>query len=222
MDRLKTTYDGVKKCTLSDYPYVLEWNDDVVFPVFEHVYSNVLEQHAKMKSDYYSNNGNGRINLGFMDHYVILFYRFANSLWKNNMEFLAEAVYYSLRIRGSIDLFYKTEIGETFVPTHALGTAMDCHAKYGKGFKIYNGCHIGPSDIVGKDPRDWVHPEFGDYVTMLSHSKVFGKSKIGNNVILSTGCVVMDEDIPDNCVVIGQSPKLYFIPLSEGENVNTR
>ena len=129
------------------------------------------------------------------------------------MNDLADAIYYSSRIRGSIDLYYRAKIGRCFMPVHALGTVMDSHATYGEFFKIYDGCHIGPYSIVGKGPSEWKHPVFGDFVTMLGHSKVFGASTIGNNVVISAQTFIVNEEIPDNCIVSGSSPNLFFQKL---------
>ncbi len=206
-------YKGIKKCVLNDYPYDIEWKDDIIIPIFKKCYEVLLEQHSHINNSYYSNNENGIIRLEYLDHYVIICFRFAQKLFESGMVLQADAVYYSCRVRGAIDLFYTTKIGECFIPVHALGTIVDSHAKYGKYFKIYDSCHIGPFSIVGKDPKDWVHPVFGDFVTILGHSKVFGDTTVGNNVIISAGSLIINEEIPDNCVVSGSSPNLVFQKL---------
>ena len=206
----KTNYLALKKCVLNDYPYEIEWDDKIVTPIFEEVHDSILEQHANINEKYYSNNGKGTISLNYLDHYVILAYRLAHTLWKSGYSFLSDAIYYSMRVRGGIDLYYTTELGPYFMPAHSLGTCMDAHAKYGKLLQIYNGCHLGPYNIVGKDPKDWKHPILGDYVTMLSGSRIYGDSIIGNNVLLSVNTVVINEEIPDNCIVSGISPNLVF------------
>lgn len=206
----KENYTALRKCVIADYPYPLEWDDSLVLPIFEDVYDDLVEQHKHINNRYYSRDGEGLLLLNYIDHYVILCHRFANKLWKTGMSAYAEAVYYSLRNRGNIDLYYTTEIGPYFIPAHSLGTCMDSHATYGKLFRIYNGCHLGPYSIVGKEPSEWKHPVIGDYVTMLSGSRVYGNSKIGNNVIISVNTVVINEEIPDNCIVSGISPNLVF------------
>ncbi len=207
------TYAGLKKCVINDYPFTVEWNDDQVYGIFRKCYNVLIEEHSHINNSYYSDNNGGKLKLEYLDHYIILCFRFSNELKKNNMINMAEAVYYSLRVRGAVDIFYTSEIGRCFMPVHAMGTVMDSHAKYGEFFKIYDGCHIGPYSIVGKEPKDWEHPRFGDYVTMLAHSKVYGNSKIGNNVIIATETLIINEDIPDNCIVSGNSPHLFFQKL---------
>ena len=206
-------YYAIKKCVINDYPYSIEWDDSVVLGVFNSIYDDLIEQHAHIGNKYYSDGQNGLINLNFLDHYIILAHRLAHALWKNNLSLYAEAVYYSLRIRGSIDLYYTTEIDKFFMPTHSLGTVIDSHVRYGKLFKVYNGCHLGPYNIVGVDPKEWKHPVIGDFVTMLGGSKIFGDTIVGNNVIISVNTVLINEEIPDNCIVSGVSPNLVFQKL---------
>ncbi len=45
---------------------------------------------------------------------------------------------------------------------------------------------------------------------MYSNSKVLGRSHIGDYVTLSANAYVINEDIPDNCMVFGQSPNLII------------
>lgn len=212
----ETSYRGVKKCVINDYPFDVTWDDSLIYPLFENCYNSLLEDHSHINNSYYSNEQGGIIRLEYIDHYVILCYRLANKMWKTGYSALADAVYYSMRVRGSIDLYYRTEISRCFIVAHAIGTIMDSHAIYGQFFRIYNGCHIGPYSLYGKQPIEWIHPKFGDFVTMLGNSKVYGKTVIGNNVIISAQTLVINETIPDNCIVSGMSPNLFFMPLKPG------
>ena len=215
---MNSIYYAIKRSVLSDYPLDIEWDDNIIEGVFLTVYENVIEDHSHINNSYYSDGSGGRLILNYLDHYVIICFRFANRLYKLGMNQIADSIYYSMRVRGSIDLFYTSNIGECFMPVHALGTIMDSHAQYGKYFKIYDGCHIGPYSIVGKAPNEWIHPKFGDFVTMLAHSMVFGNSVIGNNVIVSAGTTIINEEIPDNCIVSGTSPNLIFQKLRINNN----
>ena len=47
---------------------------------------------------------------------------------------------------------------------------------------------------------------------MYGGSSIIGDCKIGNNVSLSAGTLVMGQDIPDNSVVFGHSPNLTIKP----------
>lgn len=213
MEILNREYSAFKKMVLNDYPYEMVIDDNELFPVFTHVYNNVCEQHSRINNKFFAKEGKGIIDFKFLDHYLIFCFRIANYIYKehDNIE-LAEAIYYSSRIRTSTDLYYTAEIGDYFIPGHSIGTVMDSRAKYGELFKIYNGVHIGPYNIQGVEPKDWKHPKFGNGVTMLAKASVYGDTEIGDNVIISAGALVVNEKIPSNCIVIGQSPKLYVLP----------
>ena len=217
-DIIARDYMALKKMITQDYPYEIILDDNFYY-IFFQIYRKILSEHSAIQNKFYSDNGQGIINLIYLDHYLILCYRLSNYLYKNNSLELANAIYYSSKLRCSTDLFYTTEIGPYFIPVHSLGTIIDSHATYGYLFKIYNEVHIGPYNIIGKDPSHWEHPVFGNGVTLLSKVSIFGKTIIGNNVIVSSGAVIINEIIPDDCIVIGQSPNLYFMPLKE-KNTN--
>lgn len=210
---LNKEYKAFKKLILNDYPYEIVIVDNELFPVFKEIHNNICEQHSRIDNKFFSNEGNGIIDFKYLDHYLIFCYRIANFIYEQfeNIE-LAEAIYYSSRVRTSTDLYYTAEIGQYFIPVHSLGTVMDSRASYGKLFKIYNGVHIGPYNIQGIEPKDWKHPRFGNGVTLLANSSVYGDTEIGDNVIISAWAIVVNEKIPSNCIVIGQSPKLYVLP----------
>lgn len=216
-EMFKREYSAFKKMVTNDFPYEIQINDIEVYHVFQEIYTKIKIQHSKIKNKFFSgNNKNGLLDFKFLDHYLIFCFRIANHIYKNyeNLE-LCEAIYYSSKIRTNTDLYYTTEIGDYFIPAHSLGTVMDSRAEYGKLFKIYNGVHIGPYNIQGVESKDWKHPKIGDGVTLLANSSVYGKTEIGNNVIVSVGAKIINEKIPNNCVVIGQSPNLFVIPIIE-------
>jgi serine acetyltransferase len=209
-------YNAFKKMIINDYPYEIGIDNDFFAPIFKKIYNELLVQHSHVNNKYYSDAHGGIISTSFLDHYLILCFRVANYLYKLNVSLeLAEAIYYSSRIRTSTDLFFTAEMGDYFIPVHSLGAVIDSRAKYGQLVKIYNGVHIGPYDILKLPPEQWKHPEIGNGVTLLANSGVFGNSIIGDNVVVAGRAVIINEIIPNNCIVIGQSPRLNVIPNTE-------
>jgi len=213
MEALENSYNGFRKMIIFDYPYEIEINDGELFPTFSLIYKDILNQHSKIKNKFFSKEGKGIIDFRYLDHYLIVCFRVANYIYKNmkNID-LAEAIYYSSKIRTSTDLYYTTEIGEYFMPCHSIGAVIDSRAQFGKLFKVYNGVHMGPHNINGIDPKEWKHPRFGNGVTLLANSSVYGDTVIEDNVIVSSNSLIINEKIPANCIVIGQSPSLYILP----------
>ena len=209
-------YKAFKKIVKSDCPYPISLDNGYFFNIFSKVYLETIEEHSHIANNYYSINGKGVLNLLFMDHYLILCHRLAHYIYKQQLDMdIADAIYYSARVRTSTDIFYRANIGKYFMPTHPLGSVIDSHSTYGEGFKLYNGVHIGPYDILEKDPLKWEHPKFGDGVILLAGSSVYGNTVIGDNVIVSAKSIIINEEIPSNCIVIGSSPRLMVKPNSQ-------
>jgi serine O-acetyltransferase len=208
-------YGFLAKLVTNDFPEDLAdcFEETSVVKLFKEVYNNVLTQHSRINNSYYSSAGKGIIDLSYLDHYLILCHRFAHALsGEINNRYLADAVYYSCRIRTSTDLFHRCEIGDYFMPVHPLGAVVGSRAKFGKAFKLFNGVHVGPYGIDGKPPSEWVHPVVGDGVTVYANSCIYGRTVVGNNVTISPGTTIINEEIPDNCVVFGASPDLKVMP----------
>lgn len=52
---------------------------------------------------------------------------------------------------------------------------------------------------------------------MYANSTILGKCDIGNHVILGAGTLIVNESVPDNCVVCGRTPNLKIIKKTEKE-----
>ncbi|MDO4466473.1 MAG: serine acetyltransferase [Bacillota bacterium] len=91
----------------------------------------------------------------------------------------------SIKIEGDID-------GGLYIPHNV---AIIGPRKAGKNLHIKPGVVIGQIS-GGKFPR------FGDNVLVGANATVIGDITIGNNVKIGAGAVV-NKDIPDNCVVVG-------------------
>ncbi|MEG2898635.1 MAG: transferase, partial [Eubacterium sp.] len=73
---------------------------------------------------------------------------------------------------------------------------------YSDYFFFYQGCTVGGNK--GK------YPTIGKNVTMFSNSSILGESYVGEHVVISTGTLIKDENIPDYSLVFGQSPELII------------
>ena len=112
-------------------------------------------------------------------------YRLSHLLYLNGNIYEAECVYYLNKIMHSVDWFYQIELPEHFLAEHPLGSVLG-KAKYSDYLFVYQGTTIGGNRNQGTI----YYPQ------------------IGNNVILSADSYVINENIPDNCIVFGQSPNI--------------
>lgn len=87
-----------------------------------------------------------------------------------------------------------------YIPHIEGGVIINCES-IGNNFEINSGC------VIGKGHTNMELPIIGHNVKMTVGSKIVGKVKIGNNVIVTPNSVVI-KDVPDNCVVAGVPTKI--------------
>lgn len=139
--------------------------------------------------------------------YMIFLYYLSHDIYKNaNLGQLCDKIYYLNKILHAVDLFYAVELPDQFGAEHPLGAVMG-RAKYNNGFFFYQGCTVGGTR---DKENNLYYPVFEENVHMYSNSSILGKCHIGKNVNIGAGCIVKNQDIPDNCTVFGQSPNLII------------
>jgi serine O-acetyltransferase len=151
---------------------------------------------------YYCKDGGVYFNPYHSGQYTIFLYFLSNSIFtETGNSILADKIYFLNKIFNSCDLFYEVELPEKFELDHPIGAVMG-RANYGNHFNFSHGCTVGGNNDL--------YPTIGENVSMMSDSKIVGKSIIGNNVIIAANSYVKDQDVPDNVIVFGSSPNLIF------------
>lgn len=85
---------------------------------------------------------------------------------------------------------------------HGLhGIFISRYAKIGRDCWLYQNVTIGEVDRVA--------PEIGDCCLIGAGAVIVGGVKIGDNVKIGAGAVV-STDVPDNCTVVAQPPRVIF------------
>lgn len=139
-------------------------------------------------------------------------YRLSHALYLNKMILAANQVYYLNKVLHSNDWFYEIELPTHFLCEHPLGSVLG-RAKYGDYFFVYQGTTVGGNRKGGA-----IHyPTIGNNVMLYANATVLGDTHIGNNVIISSGSYLINEEIPDNCIVFGKSPNLIVKHKTEVE-----
>lgn len=124
----------------------------------------------------------------------------------------ADMVYYLNKIMHSNDWFYEISLPEHFLCEHPLGSVLG-RASYGDYFVVYQGTTVGGN----RCGRKLFYPILGHNIVLYANATVLGHTNIGNNVIISADSYIIDEKIPDNCIVFGKSPNLIIKEKTEGE-----
>lgn len=177
---------------------LLEFKED-----FHEIYEQVLEEHARMKRKYYRTEDKVPIvNPLYVAHYTRLIYYFSRALYLKHVErVILDQLFFSIRTRCGIDLFYEVEMKRYFLPEHALSTILG-RAGYGDYFVVCQNCTVGNNNNI--------YPTFGEGVILRPGAIVLGDCMIGNNVQISAGALIIDTNIPDNSIVYGQVPNLVI------------
>ena len=139
-------------------------------------------------------------------------YRLSHELYLNGAGIAADQVYYLNKIMHSNDWFYAIELPVHFHCEHPLGSVLG-RAVYGDYLFIYQGTTVGGNRSHG----ELRYPTLGDNVVLYANATVLGNCRIGNNVLVSSGSYLLNEDIPDNSIVFGISPNI--VVKSKTENV---
>lgn len=176
--------------------------DREVVPVIPTVLKKVEVCFSANKNKYFSKNGVPYFNFYHSDQYAIFLYYLSNEIFRQYRNGpLCDRIYYLNKVMHAVDIYYEVELPSIFSLGHPVGTVLG-RAKYSDFLSVSQNCTVGNNKGI--------YPEFGRYVTMFSGSKVLGKCRIGENVLIAANAYVKDSDIEDNSLVFGSSPNLII------------
>ncbi len=124
----------------------------------------------------------------------------------------ADQVYYLNKIMHANDWFYAVNLPVHFMCEHPLGSVLG-RAEYGDYFFVYQGTTVGGNRSGGV----LSYPHIGKNVILYANATVLGNTHIGNNVAVSADTYLINEIIPDNCIVFGRSPNIIIKTKTEQE-----
>ena len=152
------------------------------------------------------------INVLHSGQYFMFLYYLANTIYSNeiknktndidiNARIVCDKLYCLNKLLSSCEVYYEVELPEYFLVDHPLSSVIG-RASIGNGFVFIQGCTVGGNNGI--------YPVIGKNVFMYSNSKILGKSRIGNNVLIGANTYIKDMDIPDNVIVFGQYPNVVL------------
>lgn len=130
--------------------------------------------------------------------HAILIHRVAHWLWSRRCYFLGRLVSHLGRQLTGIEIHPGAKIGRGLFIDHGMGVVIGETAEIGDHVTIYQGAVLGGT---GKE-RGKRHPTIGNNVVISAGAKVLGGFKVGDNVKIGAGSVVLRE-VPPNTTVVG-------------------
>lgn len=130
--------------------------------------------------------------------HAIWMHKIAHRLYKKGWIFWSRFISHINRFITGIEIHPGAVLGEGLFIDHGMGIVIGETAEVGKNVTLYKGVVLGGT---GKE-KGKRHPTIGDNVVISSNATVLGSIKIGNNVKIGAGSVVL-KDVPDNCTVVG-------------------
>ena len=138
------------------------------------------------------------IVLCYPGFHAILFHRLAHRLYQARVPILPRFLSQISRFLTGIEIHPGATIGRRFFIDHGMGVVIGATAEIGDDVLLYQGVTLGGTgNEQGKR-----HPTLGNHVVVGTGAKVLGSIRIGNNVKIGAGSVVVHA-VPDHSTVVG-------------------
>ena len=129
------------------------------------------------------------------DQYAMFLYLLANTAHREGASGeVAAKVYLLNKALHGIDAFYEVELPSVFLFVHPLATVLG-RGRYADYLVVYQRCGVGSNHDI--------YPELGEFLTLRPGSAVLGRSRVGRNCTVAAESLVLDRDLPDDTVYIG-------------------
>src|SRR6202034_2584476 len=138
------------------------------------------------------------ILLCYPGFHAVLLHRVAHKLYLARVPLLPRVISQFGRFFTGIEIHPGARIGHRFVIDHGMGVVIGETTEIGDDVLLYQGVTLGGTgNEHGKR-----HPTFGTTVAIGTAGKVLGGIRIGNNVKIGAGSVVV-HPVPDYSTVVG-------------------
>ena len=205
---MEIEFEGLVQLVSKQLGNIFIFDQEKEMPILESATRTALRRCEKCfeatQSKYYNKEGKTYFSPFHSGQNTIFLYFLSNSVFSDFPAFkgLADRIYYLNRTLNCADLFYEISLPQIFFLDHPLSSVMG-RAIYGNYFSFSQNCTVGNNKGF--------YPEIGENMRMMSGSKILGKCKISDNVIISADTYVKDTDIPPCSIVFGKSPDLSVV-----------
>ncbi len=146
-----------------------------------------------------------RTPLGFLEvvllypgFHAVIVYRFAHFLHRLKIPFLPRLLSQTVRFLTGVEIHPGATIGPGFFIDHGMGVVIGETTEIGENVTLYQGVTLGGTGTQ----RGKRHPTLGSHVVVGAGAKVLGNIKLGDDVKVGAGSVVV-HSVPDHCTVVG-------------------
>jgi serine O-acetyltransferase len=143
--------------------------------------------------------------------HAILAHRLAHKLHRWGVPLLPRLISQMSRFLTGIEIHPGATIGRRFFIDHGMGVVIGETAEIGDDVLLYQGVTLGGTG--GEKGKR--HPTLGNRVVVGTGAKVLGNIRIGDNVKIGAGSVVVYA-VPDNSTVVGVPGRVVRIRAEGG------
>jgi serine O-acetyltransferase len=143
--------------------------------------------------------------------HAILAHRLAHKLHGWGVPLAPRMISQISRFFTGIEIHPGAAIGRRFFIDHGMGVVIGETTEIGDDVLLYQGVTLGGTgNETGKR-----HPTLGNHVVVGTGAKILGNIKIGDNVRIGAGSVVV-HPVPDNSTVVGVPGRVVRIRVENG------
>jgi serine O-acetyltransferase len=138
------------------------------------------------------------IVLCYPGFHAVLLQRVAHRLYLARVPLLPRLISQVGRFLTGIEIHPGARIGHRFFIDHGMGVVIGETAEIGDDVLLYQGVTLGGTG----NEKGKRHPTLGNRVVVGAGAKVLGGTRIGDDVKIGAGTVVV-RPVPDNSTVVG-------------------
>ncbi|RJG23851.1 serine acetyltransferase [Massilia cavernae] len=129
------------------------------------------------------------------DQYAMWLYLLASQLFRSGGPASAcKKLFLLNKALHGCDIYYEVDLPSIFLLVHPLGTVLG-RASYSDYLVVYQRVGIGSNHDI--------YPTLGAHLTLRPGSSVLGECKVGNYCSIAAESLLLDRDLPDDSVYIG-------------------
>jgi serine O-acetyltransferase len=150
---------------------------------------------SRINDKYFFNGQSVLFNHLHGDQFAMFLYLLANTAHNAGAgDDLPSKLFLLNKALHGIDAFYEVELPSVFLFVHPLATVLG-RGTYSDYLMVYQRCGVGSNHDV--------YPTLGEFVTLRPGASVLGNSRIGRNCTIAAESLVLDRDVADDSIYIG-------------------